>query len=57
MHVTFNYSFFFKRKARFIHVKPTPYYLNWYIGSYTVIPMCNHHKLPRIKRRSLVQLL
>lgn len=57
MYVTTNYIFHLRRKTKFIHVKPTHYFLVWYVHNYRVLNALSNQKLPRIKRRSLVTLL
>ena len=56
MYVTLNH-FQQRNKIVFFHLKPTSYFLKWYINSNRVIPCLSSQKLPRIARQNLVNLL
>lgn len=57
MYVTLNYQFFLKKRVKFIHTKPTVYFLTHYTNAFSTLSKATHQKLPRIPRRSLVKLL
>lgn len=57
MHVTLNYNFINRRKVKFIHTKPTSYFLINYANQFVTAVSTTRQKLPRISRRSLVKLL
>lgn len=57
MYVTLNYQFLLRRKAKFIHIRPTVYFLTYYTATSAVISATSRQKFPRIARRSLVRLL
>jgi len=57
MHVTLNYNFINRRKIKFIHTKPTSYFLINYANQFVTAVSTTRQKLPRISRRSLVKLL
>lgn len=57
MYVTLNYAKLIHNRKVFFSLQPTPYFLNWYVANYRVIPSTSNQKIPRIPRRVLVRLL
>jgi hypothetical protein len=51
------YSFYSKKKRKFITIKPTTFYLNYYFCKYNIITSLYSQKLPKLKRELLVKLL
>jgi hypothetical protein len=46
-----------KTKIKFIHIKPSTYFFNWYTVNCRIIPTLSSQRLPYINRKNLVKLL
>jgi hypothetical protein len=46
-----------KNKKKYIHIKPSTYFLTWYTANCRVCPALSTQKLPNINRKNLVKLL